>query len=339
MLLRINPEYTPNPTQKTDHESIVDFSLLNHFKELAGKNERKQWVALFKTAAEAANNWKKDRPLIASVDTGINTTKLLVDEVGELNGGDKMGVFSEEEIAKDPATKADYRQQEISDIIFFSMSLHDVLGKEINIEGLYDRLLELSAELDVEVVSSDVIMSRPDGRSESKEETYQVLKERLNVEATAITTLMENVKNEADIDVNSLLEKVENAVVYAMAMQSILGVNSPRAVLEKVAKNALKYPAHQFQLPEGKFSPEELMNVYLERRKVSNNEFEGVVDPTTGERPKKGTTDLYSPQPVVIYDRSSWKNYSEIGPIYQSLAWIVAQSIGLKMRTDQSEQA
>ena len=293
----------------------------------------------FQRAHEAHINWQKDRPLIdkfnhSDIQVALD---LLSGEIGELNGGDDTGIFNHDNI-KDPVIRADYRQQEISDIIVFAVTAYDKLGVDVDHGEVEARVRILASNHDFSMVEPNDSKFPPPALGDSQDKTYELLKEKLNGEAAKIAAFDVETGNRED-----LVKALEGILVNCVAMHSLLGVNSGKAVMEKIARNMLKYPAGQFQMTEEEqlLDEDELRELYDARRADCATEFDGPfmeqevtkdgVIETVVDRPKTGTTDFYSPQLEVEYKHNS-SEVRQIGIWYRAAAQIIASSYGFSVK-------
>lgn len=302
---------------------------------------------LFELAHQAHVNWQVDRPLIDKFNhSDLKVAlKLLGGEIEELNGGDKTGIFSAANIENDHRLREDYRQQEIADIIIFAMTSFDELGQEINTAGIYEGAQRVASSLNFDLVKPGRPMDYPKALSPEKNQIYLELRQRLNIEADFLLSY--------DGAQPELLQVVlENVLIYAVAMHSLLGVDSGRAVLEKVARNMLKYPAQMFELPEGNLSPEALEREYDQRRAEAARIFDGelgeyelidgkyqpldrskqaVLDPENViiDRPKTGTNAFYQRPEIITYERGEVR---QIGILYRAIAQVIASTYGYSVK-------
>lgn len=282
-------------------QSQIEFSKRPKLSEVMSPSE------LFNFAHFSHKKWQEERPLIDMFNHSELkvTLGLLSGEIDELNGGDTVGIFSKINIEDDHLLREDYRQQEVSDIVIFLMSIFDELGETINIESIYNRAEVLSGEHGFGLVSSDETTFSPKAMEDDQNITYGILKDGLNKYANIISQY-----DTRSRDRGHLINALEGILVHCVATHSLIGVNSAKAVLEKVERNHIKYPAFMFQLTEAEMllSDDELKILYDERRAQCATDFDGPVmdievDDDTApsgkniikERPKTGTTEFYSP--------------------------------------------
>ncbi len=278
----------------------------------------------FQAAHQAHVDWQTDRPLIDKFNhSDLKVAlRLLGDEIEELNGGDHAGIFAKENIEKDHRTREDYRQQEISDILVFGMTAFDEMGLEIPTANIYKKVAKIASEFNFSIPEAGKSMDRPEALNSDQNDVYQILRELLNDEAQ----LLLNYDDEKREQLPMILEDV---LAYAVAMHSLIGVDSGKAVIEKVARNMIKYPASKFALPEGDLTPEELEAFYHKQRALCATEFDGEYDGELGERPKTGTTEFYSPQ---VESKVELGELRQIGIWYRAAAQIIASTYGFSVR-------
>lgn len=295
----------------------------------------------FQRAHEAHINWQKDRPLIdkfnhSDIQVAI---QLLYGEIEELNGGDDTGVFNHDNI-KDAAIRTDYRQQEISDIIVFAVTAYDKLGVNVDHGEIEARVRVLASNHDFSMISSQDSKFPPAALANKHEVTYEMLKKGLNQEAAKIAAFDVETGNRED-----LVKALEGILVHCVAMHSLLGVNSGKAVMEKIARNMIKYPAFMFQMTEEELLMDDvdLKELYDTRRAECATDFDGpkmnieVTDDsqpsgkrTVYDRPKTGTTDFYTmPELIENYQPGEQRR---IGIWYRAAAQIIASSYGFSVR-------
>lgn len=274
-------------------------------------------VENFHQAHRGHQMWQQDRPLIDKFNhlSVEDSLELLTGEIEELNGGDKTGVFAKKNIERNHRTREDYRQQEISDILIFAMGTFDSLGAEIPAESTYSRAEDLAHQLKFELVEPGRPMTNPKALNWWQNRKYLRLRQLLNDQVEFL------VNHKDDHDHEELKEVLENVLVYAVAMHSLIGVDSSKAIFEKLARNMLKYPAFMFMLSEAeKLLPDsELRKLYKEWRFQAADLFDGPQDPKTEERPKTGTGEFYTQEP-------------ELGLFYQAWTKIVATTYGFSAK-------
>lgn len=266
-------------------------------------------------------NWQVDRPLIDAVNhSGIEgDLKLLLGEIEELNGGDKLGIFSKENIKKNPDVREDYRQQEISDIIVFAMTTFDELGVKISWENIEVEIDCLMVEYGFSAPPENMVMGKPPALDAAGNEIYLKLRGFLNDEAQIL-------KDFGAKNLEQLPRILEKILVYCVAMHSLIGVDSAAAVLEKVARNMIKYPAALFALTaEEKLLPIEVLQVrYDLLRAACAADFDGAKDPETGARPKTGTGKFYGENKLPEADLADGET-RKIGILYRAAAALIAK--------------
>jgi hypothetical protein len=300
--------------------------------KLAGMSSHQEQ---FQAAHQAHVDWQTDRPLIDKFNhSDLKVAlKLLGDEIEELNGGDHAGIFSGENIEKDHRTREDYRQQEIADILVFGMTAFDEMGLEIPTTNIYEKVAKIAAEFHFSLPEVGKPMARPEALNVDQNDVYQLLRELLNDEAKFLL-------NYDDSKREQLPTILEDVLAYAVAMHSLIGVDSGKAVIEKVARNMIKYPASKFALPEGDLSPEQLEAFYHRQRALCATEFDGEyvkeLDEHTGEeksgkgeRPKTGTTEFYSP---LEESKVELGELRQIGIWYRAAAQIIASTYGFSVK-------
>lgn len=301
----------------------------------------------FDLAHQAHLNWQVDRPLIDKFNhSDLKVAlKLLGDEIEELNGGDHTGIFSEENIKADHRLREDYRQQEIADIVVFAMTSFDELGLEIPTDRIYDQAEEVASHFNFKIVEAGLAMKNPAALTEAQNDAYLSLRALLNHEADFLLSYEESKRD--------LLPVVlENVLVYAVAMHSLIGVDTGKAVLEKVARNMLKYPAAMFALPEEELDVYELEKTYHEKRAEAATLFDGPKqeyelidgeyqvldrsrqvalnpDNVIEDRPKTGTTEFYAPQE---HEQVVLGELRQIGIFYRAMAQVVASTYGFSVK-------
>jgi len=265
----------------------------------------------FHQAHQAHRDWQVDRPLIDKFNRSELKVALglLSDEIDELNGGDRTGIFTKDHFKEDPAIESDYRQQEISDIMVFAMTSFDELNEEMDLDRIYSRASSWAYEHSFKIVSPEDTILPPQALSEEANQTYELLKIQLNEQAEIIA-------NYDGGDTTQVAQALESILVYCTTMHSLLGVDSGKAIIEKVARNMLKYPAYSFILPEGEIDSDQLEEYFHKVRKACATEFDGEYDPDLGDRPKIGTTKFYSPQEISEYDLDQDR---EMGILYRAL--------------------
>lgn len=311
-------------------------------------------LELFQAAHQAHIDWQVDRPLIDKFNhSDLQVAlKLLGGEIEELNGGDKVGIFSKKNIEHDHRLREDYRQQEISDIIVFAMTVFDEMGIEVPAEAVYQQATAITHLFNFQMVDQDKPMSQPEPLTEKQNRLYGILKGRLNNQASLLKTSFASGSGENHAELKAALT---NILAHAVAMHSLLGVDSGRAVLEKVARNMLKYPAWMFGLPEEDLTLEELEKLYHEKRSEAADLFDGpeaeyqlingeyrpvdrgkeaILDPDNliVGRPKTGTTEFYGqPEEVAKHDHSEAR---PIGIWYRAAAQVIASTYGFSVKVN-----
>jgi hypothetical protein len=280
----------------------------------------------FHQAHRAHINWQEDRPLIDEFNhSDIRVAlDLLYDEIDELNGGDEVGLFSKDNIREDHVLREDYRQQEISDIIVFVFTAYDKLGEEVDMASVESRVTALAGEYQFNIPEPALGQFPPKALTEPKNDVYKTLRQKLNDEAEKVKAF----NPETDTQ-ESLIQSLESILVYTVAMHSLIGVNSSKAVMEKIARNIIKYPANRFAMPEGDLTDEELKAHYDAERTACSEEFEGEYDPELGDRPKTGTTEFYVVPEPIEYEPGEAR---QIGIWYRAAAQIIASSYGFSVR-------
>lgn len=279
---------------------------------------------LFQAAHQAHIDWQTDRPLIDKFNhSDLKVAlRLLGGEIEELNGGDHAGIFSSTNIEKDHRTREDYRQQEVSDILVFGMTAFDEIGLEIPTANIYEKVASIANVFGFDLPEVGKPMERPEALSDDENQIYENLKHLLNKEAEFLFTYDDSKKDQ-------LPEVLENLLAYGVAMHSLIGVDSGKAVIEKVARNMIKYPAHMFALPEGDLTLEELEAFYHRQRKLCATLFDGEVDEETDERPKTGTTEFYQP---LSTEKIELGELRQIGIWYRAAAQIIASTYGFSVK-------
>jgi len=268
----------------------------------------------FHQAHKSHRDWQIDRPLIDKFNRSELKVALglLSDEIDELNGGDHTGIFTKENFKKNPRIKSDYRQQEISDIMVFAMTSFDKLDMKIDADQIYARANAWANEHSFQIVSPEDTLLPPQALSGEADQTYELLKKKLNEQAAIIS-------NYDGGDTTQVAQSLESILVYCTAMHSLLGVDSGKAIMEKVARNMIKYPAFMFKLPIKDMTAEELEAHYHRVRKESATEFDGKFDPELGDKPKTGTSEFYAPQEI-LEEENDPDQQRELGILYQALA-------------------
>jgi len=290
---------------------------------------------LFQAAHKAHIDWQTDRPLIDKFNhSDLKVAlKLLGDEIEELNGGDHAGIFSADNIQKDHQTREDYRQQEVSDILVFGMTAFDEIGLEIPTASIYKKVASIANEFGFNLPEAGKPMERPEALSDDENKIYESLKHLLNKEAEFLFSYDDSKKDQ-------LPEFLENLLAYGVAMHSLIGVDSGKAVIEKVARNMVKYPASMFALPEGEMTLEELEKYYHTQRDLCATLFDGEfikkIDEETGEeekgkgeRPKTGTSEFYQP---LSTEKIELGELRPIGIWYRAAAQIIASTYGFSVK-------
>jgi hypothetical protein len=293
----------------------------------------------FHQAHRAHQNWQIDRPLIDKFNRSeLNVALgLLSGEIDELNGGDETGIFTHENFAKNPAIKSDYRQQEISDIMVFAMTSFDEIGVEMDTEEIYARANAWADGYSFDIVEPDQTVFPLKALSTEADQTYELLKTKLNEQAAIIAAYEGG-------ETSKVEKALENILVYCVAMHSLLGVDSGRAIMEKVARNMLKYPAYLFKLTQEQmlWSDDKLEELYDEQRGIGATEFDGPkmdieVVKEDGEkkkifdRPKTGTIKYFSPQEISNYEHNP-EQVRQIGIWYRAAAQIIASTYGFSIK-------
>lgn len=281
-------------------------------------------IESFHQAHQSHKDWQADRPLIDKFNRSELSVALglLSGEIDELNGGDRTGIFTKDHFKENPATKSDYRQQEISDIMLFTILSCDEIGVEVDSEEIYTRASAWANDYSFNLVEPDQTVFPPKALTTEADQIYDLLKTKLNEQAVVIAAYEGGETSEVEKALVSIL-------VYCVAMHSLLGVDSGKAIREKVARNMLKYPAHLFKLPEGEMRAGELGAHYNKLRGECATEFDGpkmnieVADGVGGkknifERPKNGTTEFYSPQEISDYDHDP-DQVRQMGILYRAL--------------------
>jgi len=291
-------------------------------------------IESFNLAHQAHVDWQVDRPLIDKFNRyGLTVSlDLLSGEIDELNGGDHTGIFKKTNFEDRPEIEADYRQQEISDIMVFAMTSFDELGETIDTEGIYAKAEAWSDTYSFNLVNPEDTTLPPEAFTNGQDKIYELLKTNLNEQAAIIAAYDGG-------DTSEVSKALESTLVYCVAMHSLLGVDSGKAIMEKVSRNMIKYPAYMFKLPEEEMDEVALEELYRERRKLCAIEFDGpkelIIDPEDpdGEkilgRPKTGTTEFYSPLENWEYEPGEVK---QIGIWYRAAAQIMASTYGFSVR-------
>ncbi|MDH5532885.1 MAG: hypothetical protein OEX81_00460 [Candidatus Pacebacteria bacterium] len=295
-------------------------------------------IESFHHAHQAHRDWQIDRPLIDKFNRSELKVALglLSGEIDELNGGDHTGIFTKKNFEKFPAIESDYRQQEISDIIVFAMTSFDEMGESINTQEIYAKAEAWSDAYSFNIVTPEDTTIPPEAFTDDQNKIYELLKVKLNEQAAVIAAYEGG-------ETHGVSQALESILVYCVAMHSLLGVDSGKAIMEKIARNMIKYPAHLFQLPKEDMSPDELEAYYHKVRGECATEFDGPVMEqevsnedgseieTIFDRPKTGTTEFYSPQQIIEYEH----NPDEIRPIgiwYRAAAQVIATSYGISVK-------
>lgn len=163
----------------------------------------------------------------------------LIEEVRELNGRDKKGLFAE------PGRREDYRQQEAADIALFCLTMAGSIGIDLRTHELQKVVDAHVHKYGIAPVTTDTAMHMPPEMPAGswEEATYEHIKAELNGSATKLGRL----------DLHRERDRVR-AVLYELlgacfALYYLFGLDPYRAVREKIVRNELKYPAYLFALP------------------------------------------------------------------------------------------
>lgn len=273
----------------------------------------------FNYAHFSHRKWQLERPLIEENNTFAEVLDLLGPEIDELNGGDKEGVFSKDNIKSDHGLREDYRQQEISDIIIFVMSVFDTMDRKIKVEEVFSKSGQLLNNYELSLATPEQTQLPPQALSDSENETYLILRQELNNQAELLKQFDQQTGNR-----EYLTQILEEVLVYCIAMHSLMGINSSKAVLEKVERNHIKYPEQFFQKSEGQS--------YSDKRKEVNRNFNTERFPggEIGDRPKAGTYEYYYGYKEKLTDELSERH--QIGLFYQSIAKLIASTYGFSVK-------
>lgn len=238
-------------------------------------------------------DFELDRPTLGAYHKlhPVHINELTFQEIGELNGPDEDGFFAQ------PENVQEHRQQEVSDIVIFTLDLYDQLAEQGGVVFSDEaKILELAANIAGEYGIAPV--SRADSSGEPREfgpeddAIYKKMLTQLNQSAKIINPEYfdpwQALPNEAK-------EAVLNQIMAnCYAIFYLLGLDPVSACEEKVARNHLKYPA---ELLQDDFSyiendPDMIDFLYIEAMNRCKDQFDGPKD-EKGKRPQDGTKEFY----------------------------------------------
>lgn len=168
------------------------------------------------------DDFYNDRPVLATHNSSIrNLSTLLVDEITELNGHTADGLTLEE-----------YREQEIADIGWFTISFAHMLKIQLD-----DKALQIIAESEP---SRDI--DQPWGPDDERK--YHEIKtkmelaaQRLNENPYIIGDDLEEARNNSH-EIQPILSEI---MQYAAELVKFIGTELSTAMMEKLARNHLKH--------------------------------------------------------------------------------------------------
>lgn len=239
----------------------------------------------------ANRHFEEDRPLLKAFNhTNIShVIEMLNGEISELNGLDKSGYFSVLE------NREDYRQQEVADIVLFALTAYDKVALEPSESRIWQRSSEFASLLEINVVTeSTVLQEVPLFIDVQATQNYEVLKRMINQERVALDATLE-VDFADEAKKNKLIQwHLDEIMAISFCLYYLMGLHPGRAVLEKVARNMLKYQAQWFtQELLDTATGDTLSQVYATQAKIAKDSWDGAVDEQTGNRPGTGTADFY----------------------------------------------
>lgn len=173
--------------------------------------------------------------------------KLLVDEIEEFNGAADRGFLSR------PENREDNRQQEVSDMVLFAITLFAGLGKDAdgrplspNTARVDDLLTDTLADLAIKKVSLQRLPGHVDRFTARNEAKFEELKGEINIQGRRLFDV-----STADLNVREVLlvkDILERILSLSFAVFHLMEVHPVRQVGEKIARNYVKYPAHMLSI-------------------------------------------------------------------------------------------
>lgn len=185
----------------------------------------------------------KDRPLLLQNNSDAYILfSMLVAEINELNGGEKKGYFRKR------SRREIYRAQELADIILIVMSFLMALKKEV--DNQFDRVVFDQANItankyNIAVVDKSEPLVSPQMFNFRQHRTFKKLRNLLQGKTESL--------KEFDIDEfesDSFLILLQEILSVCFTMLYVLKLHPIKETTQKRARNFLKYPAADFQLPD-----------------------------------------------------------------------------------------
>lgn len=264
-------------------------------------------VRTLESTNQRRSDFYRDRPLMLMQNR--QDVPRLVDyfheEVQELNGKGQEGIFAKDQF------REDYRQQEVSDIVIYALSIFETLGIEPNFDHIRMQIAEVSLENNIKPVSEETPLGPVmlfDGGLENgpKAAKYEQLKHTLKETAAQISASQSN---------EVIVKALEQVIAISFNIYYLIGVPPLRSIEEKLSRNMLKYIAELFSIAylqmaslngevitkdnfrTAKYDPEKLSEVFARQRAIAIDQFDGPKD-ENGVRPLTGTNDFYG-----LYER------------------------------------
>lgn len=204
------------------------------------------------------------------------------EEIAELNGHKDEGYDS----------LIDFRHQEIADIVIYTLSLFNSIKRDPDDERAFERAEQLAQEYCIRPVSADVRIFLTDEFDEHQEETYELLRARLNQAAD---------RYHNGLSIDEQVGVLHEVLAISFVMYYLMGLHPIRSVMEKTIRNMLKYPVaimgQDLEETPGLSQEEQIAvwePIYRERSNRSKDQFDGPIDPVTGKRPMTGTREFYN---------------------------------------------
>ncbi len=189
------------------------------------------------------------RPLLLWNNTQPSrVTRMMLNEVGELNGGENTGFFSH------PENREDYRQQEVSDIFILAFSIFlamRVEEDELPVTRIMAQVAFFAKEYRVSLVDVEQSFTVPAPFNDNQDEVFHRLQKHINELASPLIE-SGNLKSEftlKNLEQDVLFSHLEKIMALCVVLHASMGLHFSRAIYEKIIRNILKYDPRDLELP------------------------------------------------------------------------------------------
>lgn len=254
---------------------LLIFNLVE--KRIEDLQQRQKFIEKFALIAEIIADFHADRPALND-DYGT-LKKLLENEVSELNGVDKSGLFAQ------IINREDYRQQEVADIAIFAIELLRSLdifqsrdnnksiggqkpgytqlkqGEAFNqaVDTIWQHTNNFMRQYQIDWPQTEtmptIVPLFDNGKDNGGEaQKYEQLRIHINEVVNNLMTIEEESLPLAERTATNLLAQSETdlilqTIALTIVLFSLLKVDFAAAIKEKITRNYMKFPAAEFSTP------------------------------------------------------------------------------------------